>query len=195
MTANADLHLYDTNLYRVNFDGREFKPLIEASGQHRISFAPSKAYFVDLHSGGSWRTTAELRNADGKQSQTLMMANVEALKELPGHPPEEFVVKADEGKTDFYGVIYKPYDFDPNRKYAVIDYIYSSPWISVVPHSFFGRTGRGDEAHALAQLGYIVFIISKPCNDSLPPIWPRSLPVAEGYGRRRAKSSETVLNS
>jgi dipeptidyl aminopeptidase/acylaminoacyl peptidase len=76
---------------------------------------------------------------------------------LAWSPPEEFVVKAADGQTDLYGLIYKPHDFDPTRSYPVIDYIYNGPFISWVPRTF--SDGRGVGQAALAQHGFVVFMV------------------------------------
>jgi dipeptidyl aminopeptidase/acylaminoacyl peptidase len=146
---------YDTHLCRVNLEGQRFTRLTAAIGQHDIQFAPSKAFFLDTHSTIARPPMVELRRADGKRLQTLSIASTEALKELKWSPPEEFVVKAADGKTDLHGVLFKPYDFDPNKKYPVIDCIFGAPWRTMVPRTF----SAGNDAEALAQLGYITFIV------------------------------------
>jgi dipeptidyl-peptidase-4 len=70
---------------------------------------------------------SELHRADGRMLRVVTQADVSALRELRRVPPESFVVKAADGKTDLYGVLYKPYDFDPSRNYPVIDFIYQAP--------------------------------------------------------------------
>jgi len=72
-------------------------------------------------------------------------------------PPEEFVVKAADKKTELYGVLYKPHDFDPSRNYPVVDFIYAGPQTTVVPRSF--ADVRGLHPQALAQLGFITFVV------------------------------------
>ena len=161
---------YDTHLYRVNMDGKGFTRLTEAPGQHdlqifgrfhhRVQFAPSMQFFLDAHSSVDRPPAVELRRADGTLLQTLSKANTDGLKDLKWIPPEEFVVKAANGKTDLYGVLYKPYDFDPNKKYPVIEHIYGG--MSIVPRTFTDRPEREDGgvwSHAMAQLGFITFIV------------------------------------
>ena len=97
----------------------------------------------------------ELKLADGTLLQTVSKANIDALKELKWKPPEEFVVKAADGETDLYGVLYKPYDFDPKKKYPVIDRIYGSPAGVAVPHGFFPKR----LSLARGQLGFIHLIV------------------------------------
>ncbi len=161
-TAHAEERLYDTQLYRVNFEGKRFQRLTEAIGQHIIQFSPSKEFFLDVHSSSDRPPSTELRKADGTLLQTLSKANIEGLKDLRWSPPEEFVVKAADGETDLYGIMYKPYDFDPSKKYPVIDFIYGGPQIVFVPHRFMWTGPRGSVfsmGQAMAQLGFIVFTV------------------------------------
>ncbi|HYN81776.1 MAG TPA: DPP IV N-terminal domain-containing protein [Gemmatimonadaceae bacterium] len=161
---------YDTHLYRVNMEGQGFTRLTEAPGQHdlqifgrflhRVQFAPSKQFFLDTHSTTARPPAVELRRADGALLQTLSKANIDGLKDLKWSPPEEFVVKAADGSTDLYGVLYKPYDFDPNKKYPVIEHIYGG--LSIVPRTFADiseREGGGVWSQAMAQLGFITLIV------------------------------------
>ena len=167
-TAHGDQKRpYDTHLYRVNLEGNGFNRLTEATGQHdtrrqpdhTIQFSPSKQFFLDTHSTVARPPVVELRRADGTLVQTLSKAKIDVLKELKWKPPEEFVVKAADGKTDLWGVLYKPYDFDPNKKYPVIEVIYGGPKVSVVPKTFTGYRYYYGQAPALAQLGFVTFIL------------------------------------
>ncbi len=161
-TAHGDRQrLYDTHLYRVDLEGKRFTQLTEATGQHEIEFAPSKQFFLDRHSTVARAPVVELRNADGTLLQTLSQASIGALvQELKWTPPEEFVVKAADGKTDLYGVLYKPYDFDPNKKYPVIESIYASPSTSAVPKTFVLRfPDIYLIVPALAQVGFITVFV------------------------------------
>jgi len=161
--ANGDHRRpYDTHLYRVNMQGNEPVQLTDGRGKHDIELAPSKQYFVDTYSTVDRPPVVELRGADGTLLQTLSRANIDALQELRWKPPEEFVAKASDGTTDLYGVLYKPYDFDTERKYPVIDIIYAGPQFSEVPHTFthpHGLDYHAEHGQALAQLGFIVFVV------------------------------------
>jgi len=161
-TAHGDQQRpYDTHLYRVDLRGKGFARLTEAKGLHDIHFAPAENFFLDTHSSVDRPPVVELRQADGKLLQTLSKANIDALKDVQWRPPEEFVVKAADGKTDLYGVLYKPYDFDPNKKYPVIEAIYAGAQFSEVPHGFTHPHGlwNAEHAQALAQLGFITFVV------------------------------------
>ena len=157
-TAHGDQQRpYDTHLYRVNLEGKNFTRLTEASGQHAIDFAPANEFYLDMHSTVARPPAVELRRADGTLLQTLSRTNIDVLKkELQWSPPEEFVVKAADGKTDLYGILYKPYDFDPNKKYPVIEYIYGRSNRTNVPRTF---RRSSINARAWAQLGFIIFTV------------------------------------
>ena len=158
-TAHGDPQRpYDIHLYRVDLEGNRQARLTEANGQHAIQFTPSKEFFLDTHSNVDRPPAVELKRADGTLLQTVSRANIDALiTELRWSPPEEFVVKAADGETDLYGVLYKPYDFDPNKKYPVIDEIYGGPQVVNAPHRFSSR--RAFRPQAQAQLGFIVFMM------------------------------------
>lgn len=168
-TAQADPErIYDTYLYRVSLEGGAVTQLTQADGQHdfpvfgnfsnMIQFTPSKEFFLETHSSVDRPPVVELRNADGTLLQIVSKANIDGLSELRWSPPEEFVVKADDGRTSLYGILYKPYDFDPEKKYAVIDFIHAAPGSLYVPRTFVPDVTAGDP-QALAQLGFIVFVV------------------------------------
>lgn len=182
-TAHGDLQRpYDTHLYRVNLQGQGFARLTEATGQHEIQFAPSKEFFLDTHSTVARPPVVELRRSDGSLLQTMSKADIDGLsKELKWRSPEEFVVKAADGKTDLYGVLYKPHDFDPRKKYPVIEVIYGGAQVSEVPKAFTSYPYYRGLAPALAQLGFITFIVdargtperSKAFRDTVYGSWAR----------------------
>ncbi|MFC2165328.1 DPP IV N-terminal domain-containing protein [Acidobacteriota bacterium] len=163
-TAHAEERVYDTHLYRINFEGQGFMRLTEAPGQHSARgniFSPSKKFFIDQHSSVDRPPSAEVRKTDGTLLQVLSKANIDGLKDLKWSAPEEFVAKAADQKTDLHGVLYKPFDFDPNKKYPVIESIYGGPQGANVPRIFLGGSGFPNRYYplALAQLGYIVFVV------------------------------------
>ncbi len=157
-TAHGDPQRpYDTHLYRVNLEGKNLTRLTEAPGQHEIDFAPSGQFFLDRHSSVDRAPAVELRRADGKLLQTLATADVSGLKALRWAPPEEFVVKTADGKADLYGVLFKPFDFDPGKKYPVILNA------SRAARTFTGSGEREAQPiwpQAMAQLGFIIFNVS-----------------------------------
>lgn len=159
-TAHAEKRLYDTHLYRITFKGRDFQRLTQGIGQHEIRMAPSRRFFIDTHSHIDRPPVTELRRADGTLVQTVSEADIDGLQDLRWQPPEAFVVKAADGKTDLYGILYKPFDFNPEKKYPVVEFIYGGPQISIVPRSFTGHAlPNRYGAPALAHLGFIVMIV------------------------------------
>ena len=155
LAARAETRLYETHLYRVNLEGREFRRLTEGPGSHSIQMAPSRDYFLDTHSTVNRPPVTELRKTDGTLVETVCRADTRELDKIGWTPPEEFVVKADDGRTDLYGVLYKPYDFDPQKKYPAIDYIYGGAAHEQVPRTF----SEGSWPRALAQAGFCVFVV------------------------------------
>jgi dipeptidyl-peptidase 4 len=148
---------YFCYLYRVRFDGRHLQLLTPERANHVISMAPSGRYFVD-----SWSTAVEapvtlLRNRDGLLILTLEKADLSRLRATGWQPPMPITVKARDGVTDLYGLLYRPTDFDPARRYPVIDRIYPGPQIGSVGEFGF-QAARGD-SQAMADLGFIVIAI------------------------------------
>ncbi|MBE3123794.1 MAG: DPP IV N-terminal domain-containing protein [Planctomycetes bacterium] len=156
-TAHAEPQLYDTHIYRVGLDGKGFARLTEGEGLHAAVFSPSMAYFVDSHSSFTQPPTVDVRTTDGKQALTLAKADVSDLTALGFKPPEEFIIKAADGKTDLYGVIYKPHDFDPAKKYPVVENIYAGPLVPWVTRGYF--RGRAAYSQSLAELGFVVVLL------------------------------------
>ncbi|MEQ8764825.1 MAG: prolyl oligopeptidase family serine peptidase [Planctomycetota bacterium] len=156
-TAHGEPHPYDAQLYRVRLDGRDQKKLTETMGEHRVAFSPSKRFFVDVHSTAARPPVTELRKSDGTPVRTLAEVDPKKLQEAGFVPPEEFVVKAQDGETDLYGLLFKPKDFDPAKRYPIIDYIYNGPFTTWVPRTF--EDGRGVLAGGYAQAGFLVMMV------------------------------------
>jgi dipeptidyl aminopeptidase/acylaminoacyl peptidase len=160
-TAHAETRIYDTHLYRVDFDGGRFQRLTEGKGIHVVSFSPDKKRFIDNWSSIDSAPTAELRAADGHLLQVLSRSSLAGAARQGWSAPEEFTVKSADGATEIQGVLYKPWNLKPDRKCPVVDLIYAGPLITWVPRSFFGEP-RGPsplQGQALAQLGFIVMIL------------------------------------
>jgi dipeptidyl aminopeptidase/acylaminoacyl peptidase len=146
---------YDTHVYRVNLDGSGFRRLTEGEAQHTAIFSPDRQSFLDSYSSPRDPPVTELRSSDGRLIETLSRATIDDLRATGWTPPEEVVVKAADGTTDLWGVLLKPRQFDPGGKYPVIEYIYGGPQLVNVPYRF----GQTQLAHALAALGFVVWIV------------------------------------
>jgi dipeptidyl-peptidase 4 len=149
-----DGFLYYPKLYRVNFDGSGLTLLTPEDGFHTITFSPSGKYVVDQYSRIEAAPTTVLREArTGRVIRTLEEADVSRLAEAGWTPAQVVTVKARDGVTDLYGVLYLPPNLDPTKRYPIISHIYPGPQVgSVGSWQFKG----GSEPHALAQLGFIV---------------------------------------
>jgi dipeptidyl aminopeptidase/acylaminoacyl peptidase len=144
---------YFTQICRINFDGTGLTRLTDADGSHTVTFSPDHKYYVDSWSRVDLPPVAELRSADDqKMVARLETADASELLKAGFRYPEVFVAKGRDGKTDIWGIITRPMNFDPNKKYPVIENIYAGPQGSFVPKTFSGVSGD----QALAELGFIV---------------------------------------
>lgn len=145
---------YFAELCQISFDGSGFKALTPEPGNHEITFSPSEKYFIDRYSKPDVPGVTVLRSLEKGTKLMLAETDVSRLEARGWKPPVPFKVKAADGKTDIYGIMYLPTRLDPGRKYPVIDYIYPGPQGGSVGSWSF-RASRGDD-QALAELGFIV---------------------------------------
>jgi dipeptidyl aminopeptidase/acylaminoacyl peptidase len=144
---------YFTHYYRINFDGTGLTRLTEADGNHTVTFSSDRKYYVDTWSRVDLPPVSQLRRADDqKVLMDLGKGDATALRAAGIRPTEVFVAKGRDGKTDIWGTIVRPTNFDPARKYPVIEQIYAGPQGSFVPKTW-SAVSRTQE---LAELGFIV---------------------------------------
>ncbi len=144
---------YFVHNYRINFDGTGLTAMTEADGMHNVSYSQDMKYFVDTWSRVDHPPVFELRRAsDRSLVMELERADASALTALGWRPPEVFVARGRDGKTDIWGVIVRPMNFDPSRKYPVVENIYAGPHGSFVPKTFSSQLGM----QRIAELGFIV---------------------------------------
>jgi dipeptidyl aminopeptidase/acylaminoacyl peptidase len=148
---------YFAHLYRVGFDGSGLTLLTPEDANHEVTLSPSGRYFVDNYSKPDAPPVSVLRDADGKLLATLEKADISKLEAAGWKPPEPIVVKARDGVTDLYGLLFKPTNLDPAKKYPIVNHIYPGPQGGSVGGRSFAAA-RGD-AQALAELGFIVVTI------------------------------------
>ncbi|HTF30916.1 MAG TPA: DPP IV N-terminal domain-containing protein, partial [Flavitalea sp.] len=153
---------YFQHLYRIGFDGKNLTHLTPASGNHTIAFSPSKKFFKDTYSQPDTPAVTVLRNSAGKIVAELEKADVSKLQARGWKAPQQVKVKAGDGKTDVYGLVFTPSKMDPSKKYPVIDYIYPGPQGGSVGGWSF-TASRGDH-QSLAELGFIVVVIEGTSN-------------------------------
>ncbi|MEO8360079.1 MAG: prolyl oligopeptidase family serine peptidase [Vicinamibacteria bacterium] len=144
---------YLLDYYKINFDGTGLKRLTSADSNHSATFSSDMKYFVDTYSRVDQAPTSELRRADdGSLIAVVEKSDTTALLRAGWTPPEVFVAKGRDGTTDIVGVIFKPTNFDPKRKYPVIESIYAGPHGSFVPKSFAIYNAMRSQA----EMGFIV---------------------------------------
>ena len=145
---------YFLNYFRVNFDGTGLIRYTKGDGMHTsVVFSPDHQFYVDTYSRVDQPPVTELRKAaDQSLVSTLETADASDLLATGWSKPEVFVAKGRDGTTDIWGVIIKPTNFDPTKKYPVIENIYAGPQGSFVPKTFSTQNGM----QTLAELGFVV---------------------------------------
>ncbi|HMF70347.1 MAG TPA: prolyl oligopeptidase family serine peptidase, partial [Flavitalea sp.] len=146
---------YFIQYYKINFDGTGLTALTTENGNHTATFSPDYSSFVDTWSRIDEPAVTTIKGAgDGKILMELEKADIKGLLSTGWKLPEVFSTKARDGVTDIWGMIIRPSNFDPKKKYPVIEYIYAGPQSSFVPKNFV-TDSRGD-LHQLVELGFIV---------------------------------------
>lgn len=145
---------YFTHLYRIGFDGKGLALLTPEDGNHDVSLSPSGRYFVDSYSKPDVPPVTVMRDSEGKQLATIEKADISRLVAAGWKQPIPITVKARDGSTDLYGLMYKPTNLDTNKRYPIINHIYPGPQGGSVGTRSFAAS-RGD-SQALAELGFIV---------------------------------------
>jgi dipeptidyl-peptidase-4 len=144
---------YYVHFSRVNFDGSGLVVLTSGDGTHDITFSPDRRFFLDRWSRVDQPPVTELLSAeDGKLILELEKADWSKLLATDWQPPERFVSKGRDGKTDIYGIIIRPSNFDPGKEYPVIEKIYAGPQGAFVPKAF----GLQTRERQIAELGFII---------------------------------------
>jgi dipeptidyl aminopeptidase/acylaminoacyl peptidase len=153
---------YFTHLYKINFDGKQFRSLTPEEGNHTITFSPSGKYFIDSYSQPDVPPVIVLRNTDGKLVSPLEKTDISKLVASGWQPPKPFTVKAHDGQTDLYGLLFTPTNLDTRKKYPIIDYIYPGPQGGSVGSWSFVASRNDNQA--LAELGFAVLELEGTSN-------------------------------
>jgi len=144
---------YFTQYYRINFDGTGLVPLTTADGTHTVDWSADSTFYFDTWSRVDLAPMLALHRAsDQKIVMDVEHGDISALEAAGWRAPDVFVAKGRDGKTDIWGVVFKPSNFDPTKRYPVIENIYAGPQGSFVPKSFAVNNGMRN----LAELGFIV---------------------------------------
>ncbi len=153
---------YFTHLYRIGMNGKNLTLLTPEAGNHRVTLSPSGRYFIDSYSQPDRPGATLLRSMDGKLVSALEKTDISRLTATGWKPPTPITVKAQDGQTDLYGLMFTPTNLDPAKKYPIVNYIYPGPQGGSVGSWSFAAA-RGDN-QALAELGFVVVAIEGSCN-------------------------------
>jgi dipeptidyl-peptidase-4 len=168
---------YYMHAYRAKLDGSGMKLLDPGDASHAIQMSDSGRYFVDNFSRVDAAPKSVLYDAAGNAAMPLESVDTTALVQAGFKFPEPFKVKADDGITDLYGVMYKPFDFDPNRKYPLIAYVYPGPQQESVTQNFSPRSNQV----LMANMGFIMIEIGNRGGNPHRSKWYHTF----GYGNLR----------
>lgn len=159
-TANGvqkDEDPYLIRYYRIGFDGNGLTDLTPDEGMHQARFSDDMRYLVDVYSTVANAPVAVLRDAkDGRVVMPLEKADISRLEANGWKAPEVFVAPGRDGKTPMWGLIQRPTNFDPQKKYPIIEYIYQGPGDQYVPKSFRSYNWY---MTSLAELGFVVVMV------------------------------------
>jgi dipeptidyl aminopeptidase/acylaminoacyl peptidase len=145
---------YFRHFYRVDFDGRNQKLLTLDDADHTVTLSPGGEYFVDTWSKPDVPPVSTLRDSSGQLVVALEKADISKLVASGWKPPLPIAMKARDGVTDIYGLLFRPTNFDLSKKYPIVNQIYPGPQSGSVGSRSFSAA-RGD-TQALAELGFIV---------------------------------------
>ena len=172
-----DVDPYYSHYYRIGFDGEGLKLITPENANHSISMSKSNKYFIDNFSRIDQVSKAVLRDYMGNKIMDLETIDVSRLEEAGWKIPETFKVKAADGVTDLYGVMWKPSDFDPEKKYPIIAHVYPGPQQESVPKGF---SATNDNV-GLAQIGFVVIAVGNRGGSPQRSKWYHNY----GYGNLR----------
>ena len=164
---------YFSHLYSVKFDGSGMKLLTPENADHQITFSREGRYFVDAYSTPVQPQTAVVRDAAGKVTVEVAKQDITQLLAMGWVPPTLITVKGRDGKTDLYGFLFKPTNFDAARKYPIVNNVYPGPQTGSCGGRSFAAAHRDDQS--LAELGFVVV-----CIDGMGTPW-RSKAFHEAY--------------
>ncbi|MET0237844.1 MAG: prolyl oligopeptidase family serine peptidase [Kibdelosporangium sp.] len=149
---------YRRSVCRAGLDGTGFTRLTDDDLDHAVTASPSGKYFVDTASTVDSAPVTVVRDWDGQVLVEVERADISGLVATGWTPPERFRVKAADGETDVYGVLYRPHGFDPAARYPVLDHMYPLP-ATIRVNAGFDAGWHGHDAEVLAALGFVVIAV------------------------------------
>ncbi len=145
---------YFEYFYSVSMDGGQVRLLTPDSAHHTITLSPALDHFIDAASTPTDPGRIVVRDMRGRERVKLETGDISRLVEHGWQPPMPFTVKARDGRTDLFGLLYRPTAFDPGRKYPVVNYLYPGPQSGSVGGRSFTPARRDHQA--LAELGFVI---------------------------------------
>jgi len=154
-TGREDGDPYFQYAYNVGLDAGDVRLLTPDSANHAVSLSPDGEYLLDISSTPVLPPTTVLRSREtGDLILTVEKSDISQLEQLGWRPPMPFAVKARDGETDLYGLLFRPTDFDPESVYPIINYLYPGPQSGSVGSRSFRSSHR--DLQSLAELGFVV---------------------------------------
>ncbi len=175
---NAGENPYYEHLYRVNLDGSGLRQLTKGDYFHQVEIDDDARFAVDNYSRVNTVPMAVLLDNNGNKVMDIQESDFSQLFANGYKFPELFTVKAADGVTDLYGVMYKPFDFDSTKVYPIVDYVYPGPQVEAVYYPFTRMSVRTDR---LAQAGFIVISVGQRGGHPSRSKWYHNY----GYGNMR----------
>jgi len=146
---------YQAHLYSIGLDGKNLQLLSPENATHSVSVSPDGSFFVDNYSRPDLPGEAVLRTKDGSEVRVLEKTDASALLKTGWKFPEPFQGKAADGTTALYGLIWRPSNFDPAKKYPIVEFVYAGPQWFFVPKTF----GAALRLQSMAELGFVVVMV------------------------------------
>ena len=174
---------YYMHFYSAKLDGSGMKVLDAGDASHTVNMSDSGRYFVDTFSRVNTAPKSVVLDNAGSNAMPLENVDVGPLMAAGFKFPEPFKVKADDGITDLYGVMYKPFDFDPSKRYPIIAYVYPGPQTESVNKTFTvkSQTGQANNQMFMANFGFIMIEIGNRGGNPHRSKWYHTF----GYGNLR----------
>jgi dipeptidyl aminopeptidase/acylaminoacyl peptidase len=148
---------YFESFYRVNFDGSDMKLLTPEPVDHNVKPSPDGRFFVDVGSTPVQSQTTVVRDASGALVMDVAKQDISRIQAIGWKPLTPITVKARDGKTDLYGFLFRPTDFDESKRYPIVDYVYPGPQIGSCGTRSFSPAHR--DLQSLAELGFVVICV------------------------------------
>jgi len=148
---------YFSHFYSIGFDGKNMKLLTPENADHAVTVSKDGKYFVDVYSTATQPQTAVVRDDSGKVVVEVAKQDISKLVADGWVPPVPIKVKARDGKTDLYGYMFKPTNFDASKKYPIVNSVYPGPQTGSCGGRGFAAAHR--DWQSLAELGFVVVCI------------------------------------